>query len=121
MINPPSQQQLDKMPSLYETENIPLEEKLVYFHFTIDKSHWWAMEWNRNDTFFGYVLLNGWLQDAELGYFSLSELQSINLGRWLEVQNDPTWIIRPVKDVSLIRETLNFKSAIYPQLVCKTG
>ena len=79
MLNPPSQQQLDKVPSLYETENIPR------------------------------------------GYFSLSELQSVKLGGWLEVQNDPTWIIRPVKDIGLIRETLNFKSAIHSQLANKTG
>ena len=53
--------------------------------------------------------------------FSLLELQSVKLGRWLEVQNDPTWIIRPVKDIGLIRETLNFKSAIHSQLASKTG
>ena len=121
MINPPSQQQLDKVPSLYETEDTDLEDKLVYFHFIIDKSHWWAMEYDGDDTFFGYVLLNGWLQDAELGYFSLSELQSVNLGGWLEVQNDPTWIIRPVKDIGLIRETLNFKASLHRQLACKAG
>lgn len=121
MFNPPSQQQLNKMPALYETESIPLEEKLVYFYFTIDKSHWWAIEWDRKNTFFGYVLLNGWLQDAELGYFSLSELQSVKLGGWLEVQNDPTWIIRPVNNIGLIREILNFKSVINQRLACNTG
>lgn len=119
MINPPSQQELAKVPDLYATEQIPLEDKLVYFHFTINKSHWWVMEWDRFDTFFGYVLLNGWLQDAELGYFTLSELQSVKLGGLHEVVNDPTWIIRPVKDVGLIRETLNFKATLHQRLACK--
>lgn len=121
MINTPTKQQLSKVPDLYATEQIPLEDKLVYFHFTIDKSHWWIMEFDGDDIFFGYVLLNGWLQDAELGYFNFSDLESVKLGGLLEVVNDPTWIIRPVKDIGLIRETLNFKAALAHRFSNKAG
>lgn len=110
MINAPTMKQLSRLPRLYETENIRPEEKIVHLHFQLDHCHWWAMEWDGEDTFFGYVLLNGWAQNAEFGYFTLSELLEIKIDGWREVENDPTWIPRAVKDVGLIRETLQFQS-----------
>lgn len=110
MINTPTMEQLNKLPRLGETENIPLEDKIVHLHFHIDQCHWWAMEWDGVDTFFGYVLLNGWLLDAEFGYFTLSELQKVKIDDWLEAENDRTWIPRAVKDVGQIREILHCKS-----------
>ena len=112
MINIPTVEQLSKLPQLYDTENIPPEDKTVHFHFTANQSHWWAIEWNGHDTFFGYVLLNGWTQNAEFGYFNLSELLEVKIGGWLEIVNDPFWIPRPVKDVALIRETLHFQTML---------
>lgn len=110
MINIPITEQLNRLPRLNETERILLEEKIVHLHFQVDQSHWWAMKWDREDTFFGYVLLNGCSLDAKFGYFTLSELQEIKVEGWLEVENDPTWIPRAVKDVGLIRETMHFQS-----------
>ena len=80
MLNAPTSEQLNNVPELYATEDIQLEDKLVHLHFTIDRCHWWAMEFDGKDTFFGYVMLNGWYQDAELGYFQLSELLEVKLG-----------------------------------------
>lgn len=119
MKNAPTMEQLNKLPRLYETENVSPEDKVVHLHFHIDGCHWWAMEWDNNDTFFGYVLFSGRSSDAEFGYFTLSELQKIKIDGWLEVENDPTWIPRPVKDVGLIRETLQFKSLRKEQLAQK--
>ncbi len=119
MKNRPTIEQLNKLPHLYETEHIQPEDKIVHLHFQIDQCHWWAMEWDREDTFFGYVLLNGWLQDAEFGYFTLSELLEVKIDGWLEVENDPTWIPRTVKDVGLISETLQFKTIQQNQLAQK--
>lgn len=110
MMNEPTTEQLNKMPRLYETENIRPEDKIVHFHFQTDQCHWWAMEWDREDTFFGYVLLHGCSLDAEYRYFTLSELLEVKVEGWLEVENDPTWIPRAVKDVGLIRETMHFQS-----------
>lgn len=110
MINAPSPEHLNKLPRLYETEHTDVEDKTVYLHFTCDQCHWWAMEWDGEDTFFGYVLLNCVSVDAEFGYFNLSQLIEVKVAGWLEVENDPTWIPRPLKDVGLIRETMHFQT-----------
>ena len=110
MINMPTMERLNKLPRLYETEHICPEEKIVHLHFTADRCHWWAIEWDGQDTFFGYVLLNGWDHDAEFGYFSLSELLEVKFGGWLEVLQDPFWIPRAMKDIFLIGERLPFQS-----------
>ena len=110
MINIPIMEQLNKLPRLYETESIRSEEKIVHLHFILNQSHWFAIECDGNDTFFGYVLLNGWTEDAEFGYFSLSELLEVKFEGWLEVLNDPFWIPKPMKDIFLIGERLPFQS-----------
>jgi len=38
MWNTPSQEQLNRIPRLYETEHIPAEKKLIYLHFFIPKA-----------------------------------------------------------------------------------
>ncbi len=108
MINIPTIEQLNRLPLLYETKNIPQEDMIIHLHFTVNQSHWLAIEWDGHDTFFGYVLLNGWTQNAEFGYFNLSDLLEIKVGGWLEIVNDPFWIPRAAKDVALIQETLHF-------------
>ena len=40
MWNVPSKKRLAKIPGLYETEHIPLQEKLVYLHFFIGGCDW---------------------------------------------------------------------------------
>ncbi len=110
MINIPTIEQLNRLPPLYETEHIPLEEKIVHLHFTAEQCHWWAIEWDGHDTLFGYILLNGWSQDAEFGYFTFSELLELKIGGGLEVMNDPFWVPRAAKDVALIHETLRCQS-----------
>ena len=110
MINIPTLEQLNKLPNLYETEHIRPEKKIVYLHFILNQSHWWAIEWNGSDTFFGYVLLNGWTQDAEFGHFSLSELLEVKFEGWQEVLHDPFWIPKAMKDIFPVGETLPLQS-----------
>ena len=88
MWNEPTKERLEKMPKLYETEGIPLKDKLVYLHFFIGGSDWYAVEYDGNDTFFGFVILNNDMQMAEWGYFSFSELKSLNVNGWLEVDSE---------------------------------
>ena len=45
---------------------------------------WYATEFDGDDTFFGLVDL----QEKELGYFSLSELQSVRLNFGLRIERD---------------------------------
>ncbi len=85
MWNIPEKSRLDKIPRLYATEHIPLQDKLIYLHFFIGGSNWYVAEFDGDDLFFGYVVLNGDLSCAEWGYFSFAELKEIRVGGWCEV------------------------------------
>lgn len=54
-----------RMPRLYETEDTPAAEKLIWAHFFLGDSHWFAAEFDGKDTFFGYAVLNGDMMNAE--------------------------------------------------------
>ena len=66
-----------RMPRLYETEDTPADEKLIWAHFFLGDSHWYAAEFDGKDTFFGYAVLNGDMMNSEWGYFSLAELTEL--------------------------------------------
>ena len=102
MWNIPEQSRLNKIPRLYETENIPLQDKLIYLHFFIGGSDWFVAEFNGDDTFFGYVVLNGDYQCAEWGYFSFAELKEIRVGGWCEIdcELEEFWMVRRFSEVS---------------------
>jgi Protein of unknown function (DUF2958) len=73
-----------QLPPLYSTETTPDPTAWVKF-FTPDASWtWYATEFDGEDTFFG--LVQG--QDEELGYFSLSELQTLQGPFGLGVERD---------------------------------
>jgi len=103
MFNKSTSAQLAIIPRLYQTEEIPLKDKLVYLHFSFPTgSDWWAYEFDGNDTFFGYVILNNDIEMSEAGYFSLSELIDIRIHGYLEIQCEPYWQIRPANQVEKI-------------------
>ena len=102
MWNVPSKATLNKIPRLYETEHIPLNEKLIYMHFFIGGCDWYAAEYDGEDLFFGYAILNNDTQNAEWGYFSLSELKSIKVG-FVEIDCDLHWKIRPASEIERIK------------------
>lgn len=87
-----------RIPRLYETENIPAEEKLIYHHFFIGAPHWYAAEFDGEDIFFGYAILNGDTQNAEWGYFSLQELKSVKIGP-LRVEVDCSWEVKRFSEI----------------------
>ena len=104
MWNTPSQKRLDKIPGLYETENNPIEDKLIHLHFYIFDCDWYIAEYDGKDLFFGYAILNGDMQCAEWGYISFNELKSININS-AEVDCEPAenWSIRPASKVEKIQ------------------
>ena len=85
MWNEPSKERLSKIPRLYETENTLLKEKLVYIHFFLGGSDWYICEFDGEDLFFGFAILNNDLDMAEWGYVSFRELKEIKINGWLEV------------------------------------
>ena len=101
MWNEPSKERLTKIPILYETENIPLPDKVIYLHFFIAGSDWYIAEYDSDDLFWGYAILNGDDVNAEWGYISFSELKTIKVNGWLEVdcETEESWKIRKASEV----------------------
>jgi hypothetical protein len=80
MWNEPNEERLAAIPPLYESESIPLKEKTIHLHFFIGGCDWYIAEYDDDDLFFEYAILND-MQNAEWGYVSFSELKSINISR----------------------------------------
>lgn len=104
MWNTPSQERLAKLPRLYETGGIAPKDKLVFLHFFIGWSDWYAVEFDGEDLFFGYAILNGDTLNAEWGYFSLSELMSVQVSEGYEIDCElqEYWEVRPAWQVQRI-------------------
>ena len=68
---------ISKLPKLYANENKNPEDVkiIVKFFHPLSNWTWYATEFDGKDTFFG--LVNGF--ESELGYFSLSELESVKV------------------------------------------
>lgn len=101
MWNEPSKERLDKIPRLYETEKIPTEKKSIYLHFFIGACDWFVAEYDGDDTFWGFVILNGDLQNAEWGYFSYAELREIRVKGVFEVdcELEGIWRVKMFREV----------------------
>ena len=75
----------NQLPKLYANENLGMDAKALARFFTPDGEWtWYASEFDGEDTFFGLVI--GF--EAELGYFSLSELESVRGKMGLLVERD---------------------------------
>lgn len=103
MWNTPSPARLDKIPRLYETEETPLADKIIHLHFFIAGCDWFISEYDGQDLFFGYAVLNGDYMNAEWGYVSFAELKSIKVG-FLEVdcETEDIWRVCAAKEVKAI-------------------
>ena len=111
MWSTPTKKRLDKIPRLYETENIPLKEKLIYLHFFFGGCDWYVAEYDGEDLFFGYTILNGDIINAEWGYISFSELKDINIkGFEVDCEKAAFWKIRPAIEVDQICEAHGWKA-----------
>ena len=105
MWNEPTKERLNKVPRLYETENVPLKEKLVHLHFFIGGCDWYICETDGKDIMWGFCILNNDYEMAEWGYVSLSELRSIKIDGWLEVdcELEEIWEVKKAVDIDKIR------------------
>lgn len=85
MWNEPTTERLAKIPRLYETEHIPSKDKLIHLHFFIGGCDWYIAEYDGEDLFFGFAILNNDYDMAEWGYVGFSELKAIKAGGWCEI------------------------------------
>ncbi|NMC97924.1 MAG: DUF2958 domain-containing protein [Deltaproteobacteria bacterium] len=104
MWNIPSSEQLALLPKLYETEHIPLEEKIIHMHFFLAGCDWYIAEYDGGDLFWGYVILNNDHQCAEWGYISFSELKDIKIKGGLEIDRDLYWLPQKASEIQKIRK-----------------
>ena len=67
MWNTPTEEELGKIPRLYETENIRLKDKVIHLHFFIMGSDWYIVEYDGTDLFWGSAILSGdeWNPETE--------------------------------------------------------
>ena len=103
MWNEPTKERLAKLPRLYETENIPLKDKQIYLHFFIGGCDWYVSEFDGEDTFWGYTILNGDVETAEWGYCSFDELKKIKIPPGFEIDCEKDWKIKKAAEIEKIR------------------
>lgn len=103
MWNEPSKEKLSSIPGINETDNISIKDKLVHLHFFIGGCDWYVIEFDGDDLFFGFTILNQDHVNSEWGYFSLSELKQIQINRWIEVDCDCHWKVRKASEVKGIK------------------
>jgi len=73
---------VSNMPKTYATEDLDESEKMVKLHYFNENSDWYIIEKDISQDqhqAFGYVVLNGDLQNAELGYISIKELKKLDI------------------------------------------
>lgn len=104
MWNIPTEERLNKIPRLYETENIQLKDKLIHLHFFLGSCDWYISEFDGNDLFFGYAILNGDMDNAEWGYISFAELKDLKTS-FMEVdcELEKFWRIKPASAIDRIK------------------
>ena len=105
MWNTPTRKQLDRIPRLYETENIPAEDKLIYIHFFIGGCDWYIAEYDGDDLFFGFAILNSDFEMAEWGYISFAELKSIHV-HGIEIDCETDWTPTLACNIDLIKRCM---------------
>lgn len=103
MWNEPTKEQLAKIPRLYETEDVPLKEKAIYLHFFIGGCDWYVAEYDGEDLFWGYAILNGDLEMAEWGYISFEELKRIKIPPGFEIDCETCWQVKIAIQIEKIR------------------
>ena len=88
-----------RLPALYQTDGHSDPMVQVKFFATFSSWTWYAIEFDGEDTFFGLVYGHA----QELGYFSLSELES-GAGRLHQVECDRHFVPRPLSEVRMLHE-----------------
>lgn len=106
MWNTPTSKQLAKIPTLYSNDKnrTPLQEIIIHQHFFIGGCDWYIAEFDGEDIFFGFVILNDDTINAEWGNFPFQELKDIKVQGVLEIDCDQYWEPKLAQEVAKIAE-----------------
>ena len=91
---------LSKLPKLYSQENEKDPMVICKFFTAWSNWTWYAIEFDGNDLFFGYVVGH----ESELGYFSLSELQGLSGPMGLTIERDLYFKAQPLSKIKSLHE-----------------
>jgi hypothetical protein len=91
---------LKQLPPLYANEHVQDPQVVCKFFLPDFSWTWYAIEFDGKDMFFGYVAGD----DAELGYFSLSEITSIRGKLGLPMERDLYFKPQPLSQVRKLHE-----------------
>lgn len=84
---------------LYATEEVVAGDKVIEAHFFVGAANWYLVEFNPVENLaFGYADL-GDPSSAEWGYFSLDELEQLDVHRLFIVERDLQWTPKPAREV----------------------
>lgn len=86
-----------KLPAFYETEEIPIAEKIVQVKYFCPWGSltWYGVEFDpKTNVFFGFEAIAG-----EWGYFSLNELAEITHSSGLKIERDMYFQPKPFKEL----------------------
>ena len=103
MWNEPTKEELAKIPRLYQTEEVSLEDKLIYLHFFVGGCDWYIAEYDGEDLFWGSAILNGDLEMAEWGYIAFDELRRIEIDPGFEIDCEVDWQVKRASEIERIR------------------
>jgi hypothetical protein len=106
MWNVPSKERLAKIPPLYTNDKIcaSLGDQIIYLHFFVAGCDWYITEYDGDDLFFGFAILNDDTQSAEWGLIPFSELRGYKSYGLFEVdcEHEEWFPVRPAKEVEKI-------------------
>lgn len=80
---------IDNMPKTYETDGINYKQKTAWLHYFSSGSDWYIVERDMSEEqlqAYGYIVLNGDMRNAELGYVNIEEI-----GKIPQVELDYYW------------------------------
>jgi len=104
--NIPTNEQLDKIPRLHESEGTALDEIIIHLHFFIFGSDWFIAEYDGDDLFFGFACLDEDYINAEWGYVGFQDLKELNI-YGIEIDHDLYWKPRTAGEIDLIKKCIN--------------
>jgi hypothetical protein len=86
------------IPPFYSSEDVELEEKIVYAKFFLENWTWYILEYDKDSNTF-FALVDG--LDRELGYVSLDELEQVRGHMGLYVERDLYFTPVKYKDLKI--------------------
>ncbi len=94
MQESPFKEELAQIPPLDAVRDTPVDERILYLHFTRAGVDWYVAGFDGKDTFYGFVDYHDPINEAEWQLFSFSKLKNKRSDN-IEIELDPYW--SPIK------------------------